>query len=91
MRKDRDDKPFPPNTVATIGMLVTREVGTDSYGGVCVDVKACGKTAVFKVGNRLYTCTLRSDGRYREVGRRLTENNVRWVLGVSVDHLDPHF
>lgn len=88
IRRD-EDKPFPASTLATVGMLITKEVGSDSYAGSCVSV--CGKRAAFQVGRRQYVCSLRRDGRYREVGRSVSDNTVRWVLGVAVNHLDPHF
>ncbi len=82
---------LPAHTKATVGMPVTKEVGTDSYAGVCTAIDRDGKRATFKVGNRVYQCSLRSDGRYREVGRSTSETCVRWALGVAEDHLDPHF
>ncbi len=84
-----DDRSLPPHTRATVGMRVTKEVGTDSYAGVCIDRD--GKRATFTVGKRTYQCSLRSDGRYREVGRSSKETWVRWALGVAEDRLDPHF
>ncbi len=64
-----DDRSLPAHTKATVGMRVTKEVGTDSYAGVCTAIDRDGKRATFTVGKRKYQCSLRSDGRYREVGR----------------------
>ncbi len=86
-----DDRSLPAHTKATVGMRVTKEVGTDCYAGVCTAIDRDGKRATFTVGNRKYQCSLRSDGRYREVGRSSKETWVRWALGVAENRLDPHF
>lgn len=86
-----DDRSLPAHTKATVGMPVTKEVGTDSYAGVCTAIDRDGKRATFTVGKRKYQCSLRSDGRYREVGRSSKETWVRWALGVAETRLDPHF
>lgn len=85
------DRSLPAHTKATAGMPVTKEVGTDSYAGVCTAIARDGQRATFTVGKRVYQCSLRSDGRYREVGRSSRETWVRWALGVAEDRLDPHF
>ena len=82
-------KPLPAGTLATPEMPITKEVGSDSYAGSCVAVS--GKKATFRVGNRRYVCSLRKDGLYREVGRFSSESYIRWLLGIAVDDLDPHF
>jgi len=82
-------KPLPSGMLATPEMLITKEVGSDSYVGFCVEVS--GKKATFQVGNRRYVCSLRKDGLYREVGSPSSERHIRWLLGIAVAHLDPHF
>lgn len=82
-------KPLPAGTLATPKMPITMKVGSDSYAGSCVAVS--NKKATFQVGNRRYVCSLRKDGLYREVGEPSAGSHIRWLLGIAVQCLDPHF